>query len=366
MIGVSVVDSWIYRNAFQSAEISVIVDDIGGLLLTTWQHKWCIVDDWKERTGYAVNKRSLVMALGATSLVAVIAGCGTQSASAASSTVATVGSTNVTSAELANFVNGTEFLQETTFPSTKSEKTLEVKALVAQTAVNQWALKHHLTTEKKAKASASSMIKNEIEAETGGASGLSTLLKSHHLTSAGLMEYITNQEISASAFTKVTKDVKAPTVSQEEAYYAANKSSFESPQQDELSDIVVKSKSLAAQLLTEAKAGDNFASLAKKYSIASTGKTGGSLGYLALSDTSGISEDMYDAVAGLKAGAFTSYKGTKGYQVVWVQAIKPESVESFSSVQSEIKSDVAQTNDDNAYQAWTKKLEKTVKISIKS
>jgi len=311
-----------------------------------------------------VNKRSLGMALSATSLVVMIAGCGTQSTSASSTTVATIGKTSVTSAELTNFVDGTEFLQGTTFPTTKSEKTLEVKALVAQTAVNQWALSHHLITVKKAQIQAKSMIKNNIESQVGGQSGLTTLLKSHHLTNAGLLEYVTNQEVSASAFSKVTKDVKAPTLSQEQSYYKANESTFENAPEDEISDIVVKTQSLANKILSDAKSGTSFASLAREYSISSTGKSGGSLGYLGLSSTSGISQGMYNAVQGLKAGAFTTYHGTQGYHVLWIQAIKPSTLQPFASVESEIKSEVQQTKDDSVYQAWTQKLEKTLKISI--
>lgn len=309
--------------------------------------------------------RNFGMALGATSLVVAIAGCGTHNTNtAAGKTVATVGKASVTTAQLANFVSGTELFQGTTFPTTAQEKTLEIKALAAQTAVNQWALSHHLITVSKAQAQAKNLIKTNIESQVGGSKGLTALLQHNHLTVAGLQQYVTNQMISASAFTKVTKGVKPPTTAQEQAYYQKNKSTFTNPQQDEISDIVVKTQSIANSVLTQAKKGANFASLAKKYSIASSGKTGGNLGYLPLTLGGSMSQGMYSAVANLKAGQFSTYHGTQGYHVIDLVATKPASQQPFSQVQSQIKTTMAQSSDNAVYQAFTTKLEKTIKVKI--
>jgi parvulin-like peptidyl-prolyl isomerase len=293
--------------------------------------------------------------IGAGALTAGLAGCGTQATTTAAA-LATVNNAPVTHKQVTEFVNGTEFMQGTSFPSTKKEQKLELKAVVAQVAVNQWVLNHHLTTTKAAKKQAQSILTSDIEAQIGSASELSGLLKEEHLTKAELTSYLTNQVIAESAFEKAVKTVKAPTTKQEEAYYKANKSSFMNSPEDEVSDILVKSKTLAATILKEAKAGTSFASLAKEYSIASNGKKGGTLGYEDVGTSMG--EDLYTTLSSMKAGQFGSYHDSKGYYIVWLQATKPATEEAFSKVKSEISTDVSQNLDDQAYENFVKKLEK--------
>lgn len=292
-------------------------------------------------------------------LAAGLAGCGATSAAVKSSpTLATVNKSAVTQKQVSQFVDGTEFMQGTKFPASKSESKLELKAVVAQVAVEQWAMKQHLTTNKAAVKQAKSIITTDIESQVGSAQ-MGSLLKAVHLTKAGLTAYLTDQVIAESAYQKVTKSVKAPTTAQEQAYYKANQTTFTNPPQDEVSQILVKSKSLAQSILSQAKSGTAFATLAKKYSIASNGKTGGSLGY---KTTTSMTAAMSTAVANLKAGQFATYHDSTGYNVIWLQAIKPTTVKPFKQVQSQIKTDVAQNLDNQAYQAFVNKLEKADKI----
>lgn len=306
---------------------------------------------------------SVAMGISAVAILAGVAGCGTQSHPTADATVATINHTTVTKSQLTNFVLGTEFMQGASFPSTTKEQKLEAKALVAQEAANQWALSHHLITQKKAQAQANTILKSQIESQTGGSSGLTSLLKSHKMTLSQFKSYLVQEVISDSAYSKAIKGVKAPTLQQEQAFYNANKSQdFTNPPQDELSDILVKTSSLANQILSQAKSGTSFATLAKKYSIASNGKKGGSLGYEAVSATS-MSQGLYSAVQTMKVGQYATYKGTQGYHVIWLQATKPASVQSFASVKSEIQSQLQGQADDAAYQTWVNNLEKHDKIT---
>lgn len=310
-----------------------------------------------------MKRQKAVLALSIPALGALIAGCGAHAASASgSATVATVNGQKITAQDVNLFVKGTEFMQGASLPTTASEKKLEVKAVVAQTAVDQWALKHHLTTTKKAKSQASQFISANIESQVGGKSGLSKLLKQKKLTFADFQNFITDEMVAQSAFTKVTKNVKAPTTAQEKAFYQKNKSSFTTPPEDKVSDIVVKTKSLADKLLKEVQGGTSFASLAKHYSIASTGKSGGSLGYI---PTSSMSTGMSHTLSGMKAGKYATYKGAHGYHVIWLQATKSSTVQPFSKVQSQVKSDLEQQTANSMYQSWTAKMEKSQHISIK-
>ncbi|MCY0879886.1 MAG: peptidyl-prolyl cis-trans isomerase [Firmicutes bacterium] len=309
-----------------------------------------------------IRSGRFLFALTAAGLLATLSACGTQT-TAAPEALATVNDQAVTAADVANFVNGTEFLQGETFATSSKEKALELKAVVAQTAVNQWALKKHLTTMAKAKSQVNNIITKVLEPEVGGASTLKSLLSSHHLTLSSLKSYLTQEVISDSAYTEVTKHVKGPTVAQEKAYYKSNRDLFATPPEDEISDILVKTSSLAQSILKKAESGVPFATLAKEYSIASNAKTGGSMGYQAVSGSS-MSQGMYDTVTKMKVGQFATYHGSQGYHVVWLQATKPAGYEPFSSstVRKEIKATLLQNLDDKAYQAFVNKLEAHDKI----
>ncbi|MCY0899979.1 MAG: peptidyl-prolyl cis-trans isomerase [Firmicutes bacterium] len=302
------------------------------------------------------------LALTATTLLVTLSACGTQATSSPQA-LATVNQEPVTAQDVANFVDGTEFLQGQTFATSAKEKTLELKAVVAQTAVNQWALKKHLTTVSKAKAQVNHLVSSVIEPEVGGAATLKSLLSSHHLTMSTLKSYLVQEEISNSAYAQVTKDVKGPSLAQEESYYKSNRDLFATPAEDEISNIVVKSSSLAQNILKQAQGGTPFATLAKEYSIAPNGKTGGSEGFVPVSGSS-MSQGLYDTVIKMQAGQFATYHGTQGYHVIWLQATKPAGYEPFSSktVQAEIKATILQTLDDKAYQAFVNKLEAHDKI----
>lgn len=308
-----------------------------------------------------MTNRRAILTLSIPMLGAILAGCGA-SATSASRTVATVNGQTVSAGDLHVFVKGTEFMQGQTLPNTAQEKKLEVKAMVAQTTVNQWALKHHLTTLKKAKSAAQQFIKADIESQVGGQSGLKSLLKSKSLTESDLENFLTQEMVAQSAFNQVTKGAKPPTTAQEQAFYTANKAQFATAPEDEISQIVVKSSSLASQILKDAKAGQSFRALAKQYSIASTGKTGGSLGY---QPVSAMTRSMASAVSKLKAGQFASYHDSSGYHVIWLQAVKPSGTAAFSTVKAQIAQQLQQQTDDTLYQSWTSKLEKSQKISIK-
>lgn len=304
------------------------------------------------------------MAIGAVGLMTVIAGCGTAAKSASSTPVATVQNVPITPAQLADFVSMTEFFQGQSLPNTAQEKSLEVKALVQQTAVNQWALAHHLITQKKAASQAKSIISSQIESQVGGAKGLTSLLKSKKLSMGTLDTYVTDQMITQSAFTYATKSVKAPSTAQEQTYYKQNKSTFANPPQDEINDIVVKTGTQAKSILNQLSHGGNFAQLAKKDSTSSTAKSGGSLGYLPVSPTGGMSQGMYTAVQSMKTGQYNTYHGSQGYHVIQLVATKPASTQAFSAVQSQIKQSLLTQSKDTAYQAFAAKIQKSMKVTI--
>ena len=287
------------------------------------------------------------------------AGCGQAPVAAQGHTaqaLATVNGSPVTQADVANFVAGTEFMQGSKYVSNAAEKKLELKAVVAQAAVTQWTLDHHLITMKVAQAQANAILKSQIEAQLS-AGELQGLLKTVHLTKAQLLHYLAVELVDEKAYQTVIKSVKNPTAAQEQAYYSAHKSTFTTLPQDEISDIVVKSSSLAQTILTQARAGASFPSLAKQYSVAPNAKKGGSMGFVTADQTT-LGASLYKAVRGLKAGQYAAYHDSQGYHVVWLQADKPASYQPLAQVRSQVALAVGQNLDNSAYQQWVNQLEK--------
>lgn len=303
-----------------------------------------------------MSRATVGLALAGLTMTMGLAACGTTTNTATKAALATINNKPVTQAEMTNFVAGTEFMQGTKFPTTTKEKALELKAVVAQQAVNQWVMKKHLITTSAAQKQAHGIV-STITKQVGSSAKLKSLLKTDKLTPSTFENYLTNQVIAETGYKHVTKGVKAPTTAQEQAYYQKNKTQFQGPPQDEISDILVKSNALASSILKKAKAGTSFAALAKQYSIASNGSKGGSLGYLNVSGTS-MSHGMYSAVASLKKGQFATYHGTKGYHVIWVQNTKSPAVQPFSKVKTQVATDLTQTKDSTVYQSFVTHLEK--------
>lgn len=313
--------------------------------------------------------KNVALGLGLSAVMAGAAGCGLFTGNSSASALATVNGHPITQTALNNFVALTELFNGSTLPNTAKEKYLEVQGLAQQTAVNDWALAHHLVTIKTATAEAKNIISAQLESQVGGVKGLDSLLKTKHLTLPVLTNYLTQQMISQSAYQYATKGVKKPTLAQEQSYYKQNASQFKSPPQAEVSDIVVKTQAEATQVVGLLNKGTAFSTLAKKYSIVPAEvKSGGNLGWLAETTTGTMSPAMYQTLQGMKPGQFTTYQGSQGFHVIRLVAVKPGTQSPFSAVQSQVSSDVLQQNQFNAYKAWANRIVKTehTQINIKS
>lgn len=313
--------------------------------------------------------KNVALGLGLSAIMTGAAGCGLFSSNSSASALATVNGHAITQTTLNNFVAMTELFNGSTLPNTAKEKYLEVQGLAQQTAVNDWALAHHLITVKSATAQANNIISAQLESQVGGAKGLASLLKTKHLTMTVLTNYLTQQMISQSAYQYATKGVKKPTLAAEQAYYQKNASQFKSPPEAEVSDIVVKTQAEATTVVGLLNKGTAFSTLAKKYSILpSEVKSGGNLGWLAETTTGTMSPAMYQTLQGMKPGQFTTYQGSQGFHVIRLVAVKPGSLSKFSAVQSQVSSDVLQQNQFNVYKTWANHVEKTehTHINIKS
>ncbi len=304
----------------------------------------------------------VAMAVGLTLGTAALAGCG--QSTAAAKPLAVVNGVDLTTSQLNTMVRMTELFNGSTLPNTKQEKVSEVKYLVQEKSVEDWALAHHLTTTAKAKASAGNVLSKSIEPQVGGKAGLDKMLKSKNVTLGQLNDYLTQQMILQQAYNQATKTVKPITTAAAEAFYKANPEYFTGSPQVELEEITVKTESEAQSLEAQVKGGASFSALAKTDTTNSTLKSkGGEVGWTTDS-TQSLSPAVYKEVSALKAGQFGITKGSHGYDLIGLQATKAAQVSPFSQVESEIKTNLLQTAQGSAYQAFASKIEKQSKITI--
>ncbi|UJF19768.1 peptidylprolyl isomerase [Vibrio sp. SS-MA-C1-2] len=155
------------------------------------------------------------------------------------------------------------------------------------------------------------------------------------------------------------------TVSDKEAktYYDENISKYSTTEERDVSHILIKgdssdAKAKAEKLLTELKAGADFATLAEDNSDDYSAKNGGDLGWI----ERGVTDPAFEKAAfGLKnAGDFTDVvKSDFGYHIIELNKVKAPDAKPFESVKESI---IAQIKDkkaiDEFYQLQTKLADK--------
>ena len=291
-----------------------------------------------------------------------IAGCGTIQAfgsKAVGPVLATVNRQAITGPQWQQSMDAIALLSGQAIPSVSAAtKKKQVQELMQWSAIEQWALSHHLITNAKANSAAKAAV-SSIEQQAGSAATLKSQLKSYHLTLAEFSNFMVSQEKLQAAYTYATKGVKPPTAAAEKTFYKANGSFFAVPATDEVRAILVKSKSTAQSLESEITSGTaKFAVLAKKYSLDKTSaSSGGELGSLTLSSsTNGLPTSFTAEMKTLKAGQYGIADTSKGYYLMEVQKVNPASEQSFASVKSEIAAQLQTTNDGTVFNAFGKKI----------
>lgn len=262
-------------------------------------------------------------------------GCG-QAAAPASPTWATVNGTAITQAQVMTRVHLIEYLN----PQAAAQVALHAtKVQIVDELVNENLL---LAAAKKANVTANSA---QVQQGVAGLEKTATTLypsltekaskmKALGLTTADLSAYAS---LSVVLTTYLQKEVKAPPITQAQiaAYYNANKASFITPTQYDVRHILVKTQALANQILAQLKAGADFATLAKKYSI-DTGSAvnGGDLGYAALSL---YVTPFADAVKLLSINQLSPVVHTiYGYHIIQLLGTKPGGQQTLPQVASQI------------------------------
>lgn len=164
-----------------------------------------------------------------------------------------------------------------------------------------------------------------------------------------VLDEVKRQEANARLFGQLTKSTKPTTDQEAREYYDKNKSQMASPEQRELSNIVVHTQQQAQQLLQLVKPGADFGSLARQYSIdGSTKEAGGSMGPVTADQLEpNYSKAAFQAAPG---SVFGPVQTPQGWNVGKVDKIQQATPLSFAQLKNTIK---AKLDNDAKLKTWS-------------
>lgn len=196
----------------------------------------------------------------------------------------------------------------------------------------------------------------------GGEERYKQLLAQMKLTGADVETIFSNQLLAEKLQKKVTANIKVSDADVR-AYYAAHQADYNELRSLKISHILVKTEPEALDMIKRVKAGEDFATLAKKYSIdPSAQQNGGDLG-MVNEKTSFVPEFLAAAMA-LKAGQMTEkpVKSQYGYHVIKAFEEKPGKTVTFEQVKADVQKAALNDKLQKAWTAYQQNLVKKAKI----
>jgi peptidyl-prolyl cis-trans isomerase C len=135
----------------------------------------------------------------------------------------------------------------------------------------------------------------------------------------------------------IKQEAKKVTVTDQEIqdYYNTSKEQLKSPEEINLSEIVVPSEKEANDILVELLKGENFAVLAKNRSKSKSANSNGNLGFTSKNE---LSKEMAENASTLSVGAISGvFKGLEGYYIIKVEERRGGQQMSLDQTREDIK-----------------------------
>ncbi|QDQ00771.1 foldase [Lysinibacillus fusiformis] len=179
------------------------------------------------------------------------------------------------------------------------------------------------------------------------------VLKSNGLTEAAVKDNIRTYQLGK----KVISASIEITDEEVEQYFKDNKDSYGQEEQVEVRHILLEDEVTAQEVLKKVQAGEDFATLAKNYSIDTvTSEDGGNLGYISKGQ---MDEAFEEAAFVLEVNSVSDIvQSAEGYHVIKVTAKVPAEEAIFENVKDEIFATVLESRIDEEYSTWiAEKLE---------
>jgi foldase protein PrsA len=183
-----------------------------------------------------------------------------------------------------------------------------------------------------------------------------TQIKKSGLTMQDARDFVRFNILGTKLKAKITQDVS---VSDKDvkAYFDKNKAQYAQKEQRSVAHILVKTKVLADKIEKQLKAGDDFALLAKKYSIDTQSAQAGG----ALTDVKGSFVPEFEKVAfALKTGAISGpTKSQFGYHIIKALGpIQPAHPANYNEVKAQIKATLLSQRQPATITKWVNDVKK--------
>ncbi len=307
-------------------------------------------------------RKLLPLAFGA---LLAVAGCGTQNA-AATTVWGTVNGHPITQAQVTTRIDVIKILDPQAAASIKQRATWisETKEIATEYLLAQEAGKAGFKVSTKAVKTSQSQLQSYLVSQVyGSQAALQKAMKKDGVTQQDLNDYASQATLLQGYLAKVAPP-RPVTQAQIKAFYQANVSQFQNPEEYDLAHILVKTQAQAASILAQLQKGADFATLAKKYSTdTGSAKNGGDLGYQPLSTY--VAAFANAAAKLTKVGELSPVVHSQyGYHIIKLLGIKKASTQPLSQVQSEIQSYLQQQNANTAINSYLTKM--TAKAKIKT
>lgn len=279
--------------------------------------------------------------------------------------LAVVNGESLTRSDWTLAVHATDLLQGVSLPTSPSAMKHQVKEITVEMAVEQWALHHHWITPAKAKQVATEFLNENVMIGYGGKKGLNAALARDHMTVSQLQNFLVGQMELQAAYAHVARTVSAVPSSTVHAYYNTHHAQFISASQDELRMIVVKQQSLAKSIESQLEHGGSWNKLAQQYSLDQQSKNrGGEYGWVSTGPQSGLMPSLYKTMDGLKVGQYAVAKDSQGYSVMQVQASKPGTLQSYTTVEKTLANELLGQKQQKAFNTFSQHVAKKSSIKI--
>ena len=201
---------------------------------------------------------------------------------------------------------------------------------------------------------------DELVESYGGQDTLQETLDANGLTKASVQDnirmYLLTKNVIANSIDISDEELKQ--------YFEENKADYGQQEQVAASHIFLEDEETAKEVEAKLKAGEDFAELAKTYSIdTDTSEDGGDLGYISRGQ---MDEQFEEAAFALEKDEVSGVvQSAEGYHIIKVTGKVPAEVAVFEDVKDEVYETLLESRINEEYSTWLTEKQEQYKITKK-
>jgi len=234
-----------------------------------------------------------------------------------------------------------------------------LNALIDQSLTHQEAGRYHINVSDN---EISNAVENVRKNKGMSKEEFKAALAAEGLTLDEYRENVKKQILQARLINFAVKSKVVVTESDIKAYYDAHKDRYAGEKRYHLRNILMDDESKIRGIKNKLDHGKKFATLAKRYSMASNASDGGDLGIF---DIENFSESVKNSISKLKKGEYTPVISTdRGFQIFYVEDIIIKGRKTYKQAHDEIHEILYRKKVKDKFETWLEALKKRAAIKI--